>query len=306
TNLLETWTTGEMTEEFVEQVLANYYVAIVNSEVVATGALDLKSGQIDAMSVHPSHMRTGLGRQMLSHLEKLANESGLVRLKLDSTLNAAPFYRACGFVGNTFGEYKSPRGITLDCIPMTKWLDTASMIKREFEIRDGHKLLVKEAEGAEAAPIIKYVNEVAGQTDFLSFGANELGLSESDEQRFLEKCLESNNQLFLVGWINGSVVSTLSFHGGQRPRLRHAGEFGMSVDREFWGLGIGSFMVDVMINWAKSHQAITKINLRVRTDNDRAIKLYQRKGFSIEGTIRNDMLINGEYFDHHWMGSELI
>ncbi len=128
---------------------------------------------------------------------------------------------------------------------------------------------------------------------------------EGDERQFLQECLDSDNQLFLAGWVDGAVVSTLSFHGGQRPRLRHAGEFGMSVDRKFWGLGIGSVLVDVMIDWARYHQVITKINLRVRTDNDRAIEIYQRKGFSIEGTFQKDMLINGEYFDHHWMGLDL-
>ncbi|MGA2069083.1 MAG: hypothetical protein ABSG86_29280, partial [Thermoguttaceae bacterium] len=37
-------------------------------------------------------------------------------------LNAAEFYRSCGFVGEAIGLYQSPRGITLDCIPMTKVL----------------------------------------------------------------------------------------------------------------------------------------------------------------------------------------
>jgi RimJ/RimL family protein N-acetyltransferase len=50
---------------------------------------------------------------------------------------------------------------------------------------------------------------------------------------------------------------------------------------------------------------ITKIDLRVRTDNQRAIELYQRKGFTIEGTIRKAIWIDGRYYDHYWMGLEL-
>jgi RimJ/RimL family protein N-acetyltransferase len=45
--------------------------------------------------------------------------------------------------------------------------------------------------------------------------------------------------------------------------------------------------------------------LRVRTDNQRAILLYERKGFAKEGTIRKEILLDGKYFDHHWMGLEL-
>jgi GNAT superfamily N-acetyltransferase len=111
-----------MTEQFVKTVVDSFYVAIVDDHVVGTGMIDLESGKVDAMFVHPSRMRTGVGRQILSYLEKLAHEAGLVHVNLESTLNAAAFYRACGFVGQTTARYESPRGISLDCIPMKKSL----------------------------------------------------------------------------------------------------------------------------------------------------------------------------------------
>ena len=79
----------------------------------------------------------------------------------------------------------------------------------------------------------------------------------------------------------------------------------MSVRKSYWGLGIGSFMLDVLIEWAKGTEIVKKINLRVRTDNQGSISLYERKGFVIEGTIRKDIFVDGKYFDHHWMGLEL-
>ncbi|MCP4262533.1 MAG: GNAT family N-acetyltransferase [Planctomycetes bacterium] len=120
--LLEIWTDGEMTEQFVKTVVDSFYVVIVDDHVVGTGMIDLESGKVDAMFVHPSKMGTGLGRRILSYLEKLAHEAGLAQVSLESTLNAAAFYRACGFVGQTTAKYESPRGISLDCIPMKKSL----------------------------------------------------------------------------------------------------------------------------------------------------------------------------------------
>jgi RimJ/RimL family protein N-acetyltransferase len=79
----------------------------------------------------------------------------------------------------------------------------------------------------------------------------------------------------------------------------------MSVRKQVWGLGIGSLMLDTLIDWARHTQIVKKINLRARTDNQRAIELYKRKGFVIEGTIRREIFLNGKYFDHHWMGLEL-
>ncbi len=84
--------------------------------------VNLENGQIDAIFIHPAHMRKGIGVAMMQHLEVQARQASLATLKLDATLNAAPFYRACGFTGSQTAQYQSSRGITLVCIPMMKSL----------------------------------------------------------------------------------------------------------------------------------------------------------------------------------------
>lgn len=121
---LEIWTNGTITLQFIEAVEDSFHVAALEGHVVGTGIVNLESGKVDAIFVHPSHMRSGIGRQILLHLEKIAHDAGLTHLHLDSTLNAAAFYRACGFVGDSIAQYESPRGISLNCIAMTKTLRT--------------------------------------------------------------------------------------------------------------------------------------------------------------------------------------
>ncbi len=123
--LLERWTGGEMTDEFVEFVVRQFHVATVNGMVVGTGCISFDNGQVDAIFVRPEMMGRGIGKRLVAFCEELGRRAGLTRLKLDSTLNAAPFYRRCGFVGDVIGVYRSPRGIVLDCIPMTKCLEDA-------------------------------------------------------------------------------------------------------------------------------------------------------------------------------------
>lgn len=124
-DVLDKWTDGELTDQFAEAVEGHGHVATVDGRVVATGMLDLESGKIDALFVSPTHMRRGVGKAMLRHLECLASASGLARVSLDSTLNAAPFYRAHGFSGDSVATYASPRGISLACVPMVKVLARA-------------------------------------------------------------------------------------------------------------------------------------------------------------------------------------
>jgi RimJ/RimL family protein N-acetyltransferase len=61
-------------------------------------------------------------------------------------------------------------------------------------------------------------------------------------------------------------------------------------------------LLDVLAEWALEGQIIRKLNLRVRTDNHRAIRLYERKGYVTEGTIHKELYVNGEYYDLVWMG----
>ena len=183
--------------------------------------------------------------------------------------------------------------------------DLSAMEPRKRHLKNGQVLVIREAAVEDARAVLDYVEGISGESDFLSFGPGEFELTQAEEEDFLRKCLDADNQLYIIGLIDDTVVSTVTFSAGRRPRVRHSGEFGMSVRKQYWGLGIGWLMLDTLVDWARGTQIVRKINLRVRTDNQRAIRLYRRKGFVIEGTIRREVFLGGKYFDHHWMGLEL-
>jgi RimJ/RimL family protein N-acetyltransferase len=176
---------------------------------------------------------------------------------------------------------------------------------RNYDLDNGRVLLIREATAEDAHAVLECVEASSGESDFLSFGPGEFELSEAEERDFLQKCREADNQLYILGLIEDTIVATLVFSAGPRPRVRHAGEFSLSVRKQYWGLGIGSLMLDTLIAWARNARIVKKIDLRVRTDNQRAILLYEHKGFVKEGTIRKELFLGGRYFDHHWMGLEL-
>jgi RimJ/RimL family protein N-acetyltransferase len=179
------------------------------------------------------------------------------------------------------------------------------MEPRIHELKNGLVLLIREAEAQDARAVLDYVEDISGESDFLTFGPGEFELTEAKEEKFLRQYRDSDNQLYLVGLIADRVVSTLVFSAGRRSRVRHSGELGLTVRKEVWGLGIGSLMLDALIDWAMATQIVHKIDLRVRTDNQRAIALYQHHGFVIEGTLHKEMFVDGKYLDLYWMGLEL-
>ena len=171
-------------------------------------------------------------------------------------------------------------------------------------LKNGSTLFVSEAEPEDADAMIRYLNVVGGETDFLTFGANEFWLSVEEETSFIRSVREKEKDIFLKGVIDGKIVSTLSLLRVDRPRIQHIGELGVSVLADYWGLGVGRHMCEEAARQAKE-RGITKIDLKVREDNDKAIRLYERLGYKREGVASRAYLVRGSYFAQVLMGLEL-
>ncbi|WP_426214444.1 GNAT family N-acetyltransferase [Pseudomonas sp. DWRC2-2] len=116
------WTRGRAEDGYSALMGKPFYLGWLNGEAVVTGMLDPDNHEVGALFVLPECSGRGYGKAMLDHLETVAREMAIETVVLDATLNAASFYRACGYVGDEQAFYHSPLGLTLACIPMTKQL----------------------------------------------------------------------------------------------------------------------------------------------------------------------------------------
>ncbi|QIB26900.1 GNAT family N-acetyltransferase [Caloranaerobacter azorensis] len=176
---------------------------------------------------------------------------------------------------------------------------------KEYILSNGKKVVIRKAEKKDAEELIKFINIISYESDFLTFEPGELKLTKELEESIIEECYNSDNKLFLIAEIEGEIVGNLSFKGSNRRRLKHAGEFGISVKKEYWNMGIASQLIKELIEWAKSSGIIKKINLKVREDNERAINLYRKFGFIEEGKISKEFYVNGKYYSTILMGLEI-
>jgi len=87
---------------------------------------------------------------------------------------------------------------------------------------------------------------------------------------------------------------------------RHGfGEFGMLVDREWRGRGVGSALIQAAIGWARD-QGLHRLCLEVFPQNEAAIALYRKCGFVAEGRrVKHYRRANGELWDSLIMGLPL-
>ena len=101
----------------------------------------------------------------------------------------------------------------------------------------------------------------------------------------------------LVAVMEGEVVGGLGLVVTERARRRHVGEIGMAVRDDRQGLGAGTALMRAALELADGWIGLKRIELYVYTDNERAIALYEKFGFVVEGTHRSYALRDGRYVD---------
>lgn len=143
-------------------------------------------------------------------------------------------------------------------------------------------ITIEKAVKTDAAALLEYMKQVGGETENLTFGAEGLPLSVKVEEAYIDSIQNSKDGLLLVAKENGKIVGDASLERMPR-RMSHRGELGICVLKAYWNQGIGSRLMQGIINFAKEN-GYDLVDLEVRSDNTAAIHLYEKYGFKKIGT----------------------
>ncbi|GGP08225.1 GNAT family N-acetyltransferase [Oceanobacillus neutriphilus] len=73
-------------------------------------------------------------------------------------------------------------------------------------------------------------------------------------------------------------------------------------EKEYWGKGFGGEGLTLLLDYAFQELNLHRISLRVFSFNDRAIHLYKKLGFELEGKSRQTLFRDGRWHDIIHMG----
>ena len=151
---------------------------------------------------------------------------------------------------------------------------------------------------ADAKELLAIQREVIAEQAYLVTAPEEFNKTVDEQEAWIKSLLESDRETLLVAETEGKVVGWIVFQSQRRLRLAHSGSFGMMIQKEYRGRGIGRLLLGELLNWAEENPFIEKVSLGVFSTNHRAIALYQSMGFSEEGRKINEIkLSDREYAD---------
>ena len=106
----------------------------------------------------------------------------------------------------------------------------------------------------------------------------------------------------LVALVDGEIVGNAGLHSaGKSPRRAHVMHLGMTVREEWQCKGVGTALMRALTSLADGWLNVFRIELTVYIDNERALALYRKFGFVVEGTHKSHALRAGRYVDSHSM-----
>ena len=156
----------------------------------------------------------------------------------------------------------------------------------------------------DASAVLDYMTVINCETKNLTREPDEFNMTLEQEEEFLRKCIDSEDNYIYTVWHNEKLISVTGIHGSSLRRLKHRVNLGISILKEYHNQGLGTTLMRLLIQKAKE-LGKTKIELEVRKDNPNAVKIYRRTGFEIEGIRKNGFKVDGEYIDLILMGREL-
>ena len=176
---------------------------------------------------------------------------------------------------------------------------------RTITLKNGKMLTIRNPKLLDAQLLVDYINIVSEESDNLSFGKGEAPFSKEKEEKYITSLQTNPHKIMALGVIEGEIIAVSDINANSLPRLKHSGELGISLVKKYWNNGVGSALMQYLIDWAKSEGKLRKINLDVNDTNIAAIHLYKKFGFVEEGRISRGMCINGEFIDTICMGLKL-
>ena len=136
---------------------------------------------------------------------------------------------------------------------------------------------IEKATPSDAAMLLEYLKQVGGETDNLTFGFEGMPFSVEVEAEFISNMENSRDDIMLLAKSDDKIVGCASLNRLPR-RMKHRGDFAVSVAKDYWNKGIGSQLLDNIIAFAREND-FEVIDLQVRSDNKSAIHLYEKYGF---------------------------
>jgi ribosomal protein S18 acetylase RimI-like enzyme len=156
--------------------------------------------------------------------------------------------------------------------------------RRQLVTRNGVSFVVREAVPGDAEQLVTgHRAAIEERSDFTITQPEDATLTVERERLWIQEQAAAENSILLVAEREQTIIGWAILRGGRRLRTRHTGLLGITVARPWRDRGVGTALMETLLDWAADNPTVEKVKLGVVASNERALHLYRRLGFVEEG-----------------------
>ena len=156
--------------------------------------------------------------------------------------------------------------------------------EKRIVLKNGTDCILRSPSPEDADGILYNWKLTSEETGFRARYPEEITMSIEEEMKFLSDQRTDPKSIMITAVIDGKIVANAGINCVQNNiKFLHRALFGISIQKEYWDIGIGSSILTELIVWAKNAD-YEQIELEVVCENERGIALYEKLGFEIYGT----------------------
>ena len=146
-------------------------------------------------------------------------------------------------------------------------------------LKNGKEALLRNGEGADGAAVYENFNLTHAETDYLLSYPDENSFDPEEEAKYLDEKTNRPNEIEIIAIIDGKIAGTAGIEAiGTKYKVKHRADFGISILKEYWGLGLGKALTKACIQCARD-AGYEQLELNAVCENERALSLYRSLGF---------------------------
>jgi len=175
----------------------------------------------------------------------------------------------------------------------------AGTILREFEARDGRKVILRTPTWEDLDDMLDFINSLVEEEAMILMEVKQTRDQEVDWLARSLSNMEKDRTVRVVAEVDGRMVGQCEVSVGP-GRKSHVGTLGISVKQGYRDVGIGQ----ELMREAERHAGklgVEKIVLEVFATNDRAIHVYEKMGYRVVGRVPGEIRFKGDYVDGLYM-----
>lgn len=177
--------------------------------------------------------------------------------------------------------------------------------QQTFVLKNEERITLRIGKEEDALKLIATIKAYLPDSPCVPLLAEEFVYTEEEETQLIRKFTEQENSLLLVAEKDGKIIGNIDVTGNQRTMMKHTAMIGMGILKEWRGTGLGTIMMQQVVQWARHNPVLELLWLEVYAENEAGLQLYYNAGFEEKGRYASFFKNKNIYSDKIMMGLDV-